>query len=124
MLGCRSKLKTLQTKCCVEINILCYVRTTSPFTDDTFGQWFLTVSIPRPLQCRNRPLVQASWHEIRCKDKCIVGEFIDQTFHVVEHVKACAPLEIWRHAPQLRTTVLGEDNEVQRALLGIAKGSI
>jgi len=33
---------------------------TSPFSDDTFGQWFLTVSIPRPLQSCNRPLFQAS----------------------------------------------------------------
>jgi len=56
--GCRFKLKALQTKRCVENNILCYARTTSPFSDGTFGQWFLTVSIPRPLQIRNRPLIQ------------------------------------------------------------------
>jgi len=60
VLGCRSKLKTLQTKRCVENDILCYARTTSSFSDDTFGQWFLTVSIPRPLQRRNRPLSRPS----------------------------------------------------------------
>ena len=58
--GCRSKLKALQAKRCVENNILCYARRTSPCSDDTFGQWFLTVAIPHPLQSRNRPLFQAS----------------------------------------------------------------
>jgi len=49
----------------------------------------------------------------------LLVKFVDQTFHVVQRVNACSPLEIYWHslgrrAPRLRTTGQSTDDKVDR----------
>jgi len=64
--------------------------------DDTLRQWFLTVSIPR-LPQNNCPFLCSKPPDIKkvVETSVFVDKFVDQTFYVVERVKARAPLEIY-----------------------------